>query len=79
MMDQQLLDIIVDPQDQKSLLYFENVDGESWFYNDRRKVRYPVTEQISVLLADEAESVSDDDHARFLQLESVRTGPKGLT
>lgn len=71
-----VLQVIVDPIDRQSLHYLK---AESCFYNERSRSRYTIGETgIAVLLADEAESVSDDEHKRLLQLvaagQSIATG-----
>ena len=62
-LDQKLLDILACPEDKGPLLYFE---AESSLYNPRLHRRYIVRDDIPVMLIDEAEAVSDDEHARLL-------------
>lgn len=64
-LDQKLLDILACPEDKGPLLYFE---AESSLYNPRLHRRYIVRDDIPVMLIDEAEAVSDDEHARLLAL-----------
>lgn len=63
-LDRQLLEILACPQDKGPLLYFED---EQALYNPRLRQRYRVTDDIPVMLIDEAETVDDDDeHQRLL-------------
>jgi uncharacterized protein YbaR (Trm112 family) len=59
----QLLEILACPEDKGPLLYFED---ENALYNPRLKRRYSVEDDIPVMLIDEAETVSDDEHARLM-------------
>jgi uncharacterized protein YbaR (Trm112 family) len=76
-----LLAALVDPIDRQGLQYLES---ENAFYNERTKQLYRVVENgIGILLADDAESVSDDEHNRLSKLiasgQSIATGPRGQT
>jgi uncharacterized protein YbaR (Trm112 family) len=62
-LDPVLLDILACPEDKGPLLYF---DDEDTLYNPRLKRRYAIRDDIPVMLIDEAETVSDDEHARLL-------------
>jgi uncharacterized protein YbaR (Trm112 family) len=62
-LDPQLLEILACPQDKGPLLYFADEDA---LYNPRLKRRYHVRDGIPIMLIDEAESVSDDEHDRLL-------------
>lgn len=62
-LDPKLLEILACPEDKGPLLYFED---ESSLYNPRLKRRYAVRDDIPVLLIDEAESVSEEDHDRLI-------------
>ncbi len=62
-LDAQLLDILVCPEDKGPLWYFAE-DG--FLYNPRLKRRYGITDDIPILLVNEAESV-DDTEAEALQ------------
>jgi uncharacterized protein YbaR (Trm112 family) len=59
----QLLEILACPEDKGPLLYFED---ENALYNPRLKRRYAIDDDIPVMLIDEAESVSDDEHERLM-------------
>jgi uncharacterized protein len=67
-LDASLLKILACPVDKGSLLYFRN---EMVLYNPRLRRRYRVTEGIPVMLAAEAEHVSEAEHARLIQLAST--------
>ena len=58
-----LLSVLACPQDKGPLLYF--ADEES-LYNPRLKRRYAIRDDIPIMLIDEAETVSDDEHARLM-------------
>jgi uncharacterized protein len=62
-LDPQLLEILACPQDKGPLLYFADEDT---LYNPRLKRRYRVRDGIPIMLIDEAETVSDDEHERLL-------------
>jgi uncharacterized protein YbaR (Trm112 family) len=62
-LDPVLLDILACPEDKGPLLYFQDEDS---LYNPRLKRRYSIRDDIPVMLIDEAETVSDDEHARLL-------------
>jgi uncharacterized protein YbaR (Trm112 family) len=62
-LDQQLLDILACPEDKGPLLYFRDEDS---LYNPRLKRRYAIRDDIPIMLIDEAETVSDDEHQRLL-------------
>lgn len=64
-LDPKLLEILACPQDKGPLLYFEQ---ESSLYNSRLKRRYRIDGDIPVMLIDEAEDVSDEEHERLLAL-----------
>jgi len=62
-LDPQLLEILACPEDKGPLLYFEDEDS---LYNPRLQRRYSIKDDIPIMLIDEAETVSDDEHARLL-------------
>jgi uncharacterized protein YbaR (Trm112 family) len=62
-LDPQLLEILACPDDKGPLLYFEDEDA---LYNPRLKRRYAIKDDIPIMLIDEAETVSDDEHERLL-------------
>lgn len=63
-LDQALLKILACPVDKGGLLYF---DDEMTLYNPRLRRRYMITDDIPVLLAQHAETVSAEEHSRLLQ------------
>jgi uncharacterized protein YbaR (Trm112 family) len=62
-LDPKLLEILACPEDKGPLLYFEE-DG--FLYNPRLQRKYSVTDDIPIMLIDEAETVSDEEHARLV-------------
>ncbi|MGD0082263.1 MAG: Trm112 family protein [Acidimicrobiales bacterium] len=61
-LDPLLLEILACPEDKGPLLYFEDEDT---LYNPRLRRRYRILDGIPVMLVDEAETVSEDEHARL--------------
>jgi uncharacterized protein YbaR (Trm112 family) len=71
-LDERLLEILACPEDKGPLLYFESEDT---LYNPRLKRRYRIIDGIPVLLVEESETVSEDEHARLMakaQSEGIR-------
>lgn len=62
-LDPLLLDILACPEDKGPLYY---VVDEQALYNPRLKRRYRVDDDIPIMLVEEAETVSDDEHARIM-------------
>ena len=62
-LDPMLLEILACPEDKGPLLYFTDEDS---LYNPRLRRRYAVRDGIPVMLLDEAETVSDEEHARLM-------------
>ncbi|MGD1011023.1 MAG: Trm112 family protein [Acidimicrobiales bacterium] len=62
-LDSQLLALLACPEDKGPLLYFAD---EETLYNPRLKRRYRIDGGIPVMLVDEAENVTDEEHARLL-------------
>ncbi len=62
-LDAQLLEILACPEDKGPLLYFEDEDS---LYNPRLKRRYAIRDDIPIMLVDEAETVSDEEHGRLM-------------
>lgn len=58
-----LLEVLACPEDKGALLYFED---EHTLYNPRLKRRYAIKDDIPIMLIDEAETVSDDEHVRLV-------------
>lgn len=61
-LDPMLLDILACPEDKGPLLYFADEDA---LYNPRLHRRYAIRDGIPVMLVDEAETVSDEEHQRL--------------
>jgi uncharacterized protein len=61
-LDPKLLEILACPEDKGPLLYFED---EASLYNPRLKRRYPIRDDIPVMLIDEAEAVDESEHGRL--------------
>jgi uncharacterized protein YbaR (Trm112 family) len=71
--DTKLLEYLACPEDKGPLWYFEDEDA---LYNPRLKRRYAIRDGIPVMLIDEAESVSNDEHDRLMaKAESAGIGP----
>ena len=71
-LDPMLLEILACPEDKGPLLYFAHEDS---LYNPRLRRRYAVRDGIPVMLIDEAETVSDEEHQRLLtkaEAEGIR-------
>ncbi len=62
-LDPQLLEILACPEDKGPLLYFED---EQSLYNPRLKRRYAIRDDIPVMLIDESETVSEEEHQRLV-------------
>ena len=62
-LDAKLLEILACPEDKGPLLYFED---EACLYNPRLKRRYAITDDIPIMLIDEATTVDDAEHARLV-------------
>ena len=63
-LEKALLDILVCPVDKGRLLYF---DDEMVLYNPRLRRRYRISNDIPVMLAHDAETVSNEEHSRLVQ------------
>jgi uncharacterized protein YbaR (Trm112 family) len=59
----ELLAVLACPEDKGPLLYFGDDGG---LYNPRLQRRYLITDGIPIMLIDEAEAVSDDDHTALM-------------
>ena len=70
-LDPMLLEILACPEDKGPLIYFTDEDA---LYNPRLHRRYAIRDGIPVMLIDEAETVSDDEHARL----TAKAEAKGL-
>lgn len=61
-LDPMLVEILACPEDKGPLLYFADEDA---LYNPRLHRRYLIRDGIPVMLIDEAEAVSDEEHERL--------------
>lgn len=61
-LDARLLEILACPEDKGPLLYFAD---EAALYNPRSHRRYRIDDDIPVMLVEESEVVSDEEHARL--------------
>ena len=61
--DPQLLALLACPEDKGPLLYFADEDT---LYNPRLLRRYRIVDGIPVMLVDEADDVSEEEHERLL-------------
>ena len=61
-LDPKLLEILACPKDKGPLLYFAD---EEALYNPRLHLRYRITDDIPVMLVDEADTVDDAEDARL--------------
>ncbi|HET9093185.1 MAG TPA: Trm112 family protein [Acidimicrobiales bacterium] len=62
-LDQRLLDILACPEDKGPLVYFPD---EDLLYNPRLRRKYRIADDIPVLLVEEAETASDEEHDRLV-------------
>ena len=67
--DNRLLSILACPADKGPLFY---VEDEQFLYNPRLRLKYPVVDDIAVMLADEATSADETVHNRVTGLISSR-------
>lgn len=71
-LDPMLLEILACPEDKGPLLYFPDEDT---LYNPRLHRRYAIRDDIPIMLVDEAETVSEAEHARLVakaEAEGIR-------
>jgi uncharacterized protein YbaR (Trm112 family) len=66
-LDPQLLEILACPEDKGPLIYLEDEDT---LYNPRLKRRYRIQDDIPIMLIDEAETVSEEEHERIVAKRS---------
>jgi uncharacterized protein len=62
-LDPLLLEVLACPEDKGPLLYFAD---EERLYNPRLHRSYEVSDGIPVMLVDEAQSVTDEEHERLM-------------
>ena len=61
-LDPKLLEILACPKDKGPLLYFAD---EDCLYNPRLRLKYRITDDIPVMLIDEAETADDAEASRL--------------
>jgi uncharacterized protein YbaR (Trm112 family) len=72
-LDPRLLEILACPADHGPLWYF---DDEQTLYNPRLRRRYRILDDIPVMLVDESEVVSEEEHRRLTdKAEADGVGP----
>ena len=71
-MDRKLLDILACPQCKGDVKLTEREDG---LVCNACKLRYPIKDDIPIMLIDEAESVDDGEHQRLTE-QAEREGVK---
>lgn len=64
MLDPQLLQALACPTDHGPLIYFAK---EGFLYNPRLKRRYAIEDGIPQMMAEEATTLSDDEHQGVLE------------
>lgn len=69
-LDEKLLDILVCPESKQPLIYFED---EDFLFCPASRLKYPVEDDIPVMLVDEAERL-DRDQAEELVDEAQKRG-----
>ncbi|MDQ6928109.1 MAG: Trm112 family protein [Actinomycetota bacterium] len=62
-LDPLLLEILACPEDKGPLFYLTD---EKSLYNPRLKRRYRVDDDIPIMLVEESETVSDEEHAKVM-------------
>ncbi len=67
--DPALLSILACPEDKGPLWYLED---EAFLYNPRLRRRYPVRDDIAVMLVAESDTVDEAEHGRIMALISGR-------
>lgn len=75
-LDRALLKILACPVDKGSLLYFRD---EKSLYNPRLHRRYPISGDVPVMLAQDAEAVPVEEHSRLLQRASMGAAIETMT
>ena len=71
-LDPKLLEILACPKDKGPLLYFAD---EDCLYNPRLRLKYRITDDIPVMLIDEAETADDAEAARL----EAKASDEGIT
>ncbi|MGH9076812.1 MAG: Trm112 family protein [Acidimicrobiales bacterium] len=63
MLDPRLVEILACPEDKGPLLYFPD---EETLYNPRLRRRYGITDDIPIMLIDEATTLPETEHERLM-------------
>jgi len=66
-LDPKLLEILACPEDKGPLLYFADAE---FLYNERLRRRYLIKENIPIMLIDESEAVTEDEHGKLMEQAS---------
>jgi uncharacterized protein YbaR (Trm112 family) len=72
-LDDQLLDVLVCPETKDPLIYFED---ENFLFSPSARLKYPIEDEIPVMLVDEAEEVSEEEAERLENEADERNLPK---
>jgi uncharacterized protein len=75
-LEEALLKILACPVDKGSLLYF---DDERALYNPRLRRRYVISNDVPMMLAQHAETVSNEEHSRLLRRASAGAAVQTLS
>ncbi len=62
-LDPLLLDVLACPEDRGPVLYFPD---ENLLYNPRLRRRYVIEDEVPVMLLDQAQPASDEEHERLI-------------
>jgi len=62
-LDPMLLEVLACPDDKGPLYYLRD---ENFIYNDRLRRRYAIRDDIPIMLVDEAETVTSEEHDRIM-------------
>ncbi len=73
-LDPRLLDVLACPQDKGPLYVLDDA-----LYNPRLHLRYPITDGIPVMLADEATTLDDPAHAELMATVERTAAPMTRT
>lgn len=63
-LDEKLLDVLVCPKTKDPLIYFEE---DEFLFSPSARLKYPIEDEIPVMLIDEAESLSDNEAESLLE------------
>lgn len=63
-LDEKLLDVLVCPKTKDPLIYFED---EEFLFSPSARLKYPIEDDIPVMLIDEAESLDESEAEDLLE------------